>query len=139
GLEALALELGVADRVRFSGLVNGVQTAFGAAKIFVLSSRFEGFPNVLLEAMAAGLAVASFECPSGPKEIIRDGLDGVLVEPENEEALSRALGLLMEEPERRAALGQRATEVVARFSRERVMAQWDAVVDECVRERGHRE
>jgi len=90
----------------------------------VLSSRFEGFPNALTEAMACGLACVSFDCPSGPGTIIRHGQDGLLVPAEDVEAMTEVLRSLLRSPEERARLGERAREAVGRFSVETVMGQW---------------
>lgn len=92
-LETLCRTLGVTERVRLPGRVSNPEQFLRQASIFVMASRSEGFPMALGEAMACGLPVIATDCPSGPAEMIRDGVDGMLVPTENVEALSSSLHL----------------------------------------------
>jgi len=129
-LVTLADRLGISERVVFPGLVSGTLALFSRAQLFVLPSRAEGFPNALLEAMACGVASVSFDCPSGPADMIEDGVNGLLVPPENIEALAASMGRLMSDEDERVRLGAAATKVLERFSLSRVMAMWDELVSD---------
>ncbi|MFU0507710.1 glycosyltransferase family 4 protein [Pseudaminobacter sp. NGMCC 1.201702] len=135
-LRSQAAELGIADAVRFPGHVTEIYALIVNADLFVLSSRYEGFPNALIEAMQLGRPCISFDCPSGPAELIDDNQNGILVSPNNVEAFSRALIELADDPERRQALGQAASRsVCAKFSRKSVYDHWAALIEETVRHR----
>ncbi|MBC8352515.1 MAG: glycosyltransferase family 4 protein [Planctomycetes bacterium] len=128
-LEALILDLTLNDVVNLSGWTTEPLQAISSSKIFVLSSRYEGFPNALLEAMAAGLAVVSFDCESGPREIIRDEVDGLLVPAQDVAKLSAALDRLMSNDEDRCRIASRAPEVCERFSETKFFDAWERVFD----------
>lgn len=97
------------------------------SSICIVSSRYEGFSMVLLEAMACGLPCVSFDCPYGPRNIIHNGEDGFLVEYLNVEKLAQQVCALMESHDLRKAIGLRAHSNIQRFSKENVMKEWMAL------------
>lgn len=127
-LESLASRLNVSDRVSLPGWIIDVEQALRAADLFVLSSHYEGFPNSLLEAMSVGLACVSFDCDSGPREIIRHEVDGLLVPPGNVAELAAAMDRVMTDDSLRQAISTRAREVAERFSRQTYHRRWDAIL-----------
>lgn len=129
-LETLVAERDLERRVDLPGNSTEPGGWISGADAFVLSSRYEGFPNALGEAMAAGLPVAAFNCDFGPGSIIRDGVDGLLVEPEDVQALSAALDRLLGDRLLRAQLGAAASAGMRRFAPAKVVAQWDVLIAE---------
>lgn len=123
-LESLAQELGVADRVAFLGWRHDTGALLAAAEVFVCSSRHEPLGNIVLEAWSAGrpvVAVAS----QGPLELISEGIDGVMVAPEDPGALAVAIARLLDDPARAAALGAAGRAAWLRdFTQEAVVARW---------------
>jgi glycosyltransferase involved in cell wall biosynthesis len=130
-LDALAAELGIEAVVTLPGHVPNAARLFPYGDLFVLSSRYEGFPNALLNAMACGLPAIATDCPSGPRRIVRHGVDGLLVEPDNVDALHAAMHQAMSQPDLRRRLASRAIDVTERFSLPCVMRQWNALLDRC--------
>ncbi len=128
-LEAQRDSLGLSSRIHLPGRAGNPGDWFARADYYMMSSRFEGFPNTLIEAMSYGLPVVSFDCETGPADIIRDGLDGYLVsQEEGAVGLACAMGALMGNDDKRRKMGIAATAVRERFSPEQVMAAWDEVL-----------
>jgi glycosyltransferase involved in cell wall biosynthesis len=121
--------LHLTDRVVLAGYTPDVGAWYRSAQLFVCSSRFEGFPNALVEAMAYGLPSISFDCKTGPREIIRDGIDGILVPAADEGALLAALGRAMSDAGLRERLGRRAAEVRTRFGITTISNLWETLFD----------
>lgn len=127
-LEALAKSLGVAEAVHFPGMVSNVDEWLASASICMQPSRFEGFPNAVLESMAMGVATISANCRSGPSDMITHDINGLLVPVGDLAALTQALDLLMTDDHRRARLGSAAMSVRQKFAPDSVLAQWNSVL-----------
>lgn len=117
------------SRCSLNGRVSDVQSEFARSSLAVCSSRFEGFGLAIVEAMACGLPVVSFDCPWGPHSIITDGDDGVLVENGNVKHFLETMVRLMNDAEVRKNMGKRAAVNVQRFSMETVARQWKNLFD----------
>jgi len=128
-LGSLVRDLELTSSVTLAGETRDPATAILRAGVFVLSSRVEGFPNVLLEAMASGRPVVAFDCPFGPAEIVTDGVDGRLVRAGDVDGLADAITDLITSPTQAAALGARATEVRERFAFGPILGRWSDLVD----------
>ncbi len=127
-LERMTRDWNLSELVSLPGFTRRPFEVLSRADLFALSSLVEGFPNALCEAMACGLPVVSFDCSSAIREIIREGVDGVIVRAQDPTALSLALdGLMGNEGERRRLAGK-ALEVTERFSLDKTMARWEQLV-----------
>lgn len=124
-LRAQCTELGLDGSVRFAGRTDDVPGALADAGLFVLSSRGEGFPISLMEAMACGVPCVAFDCAPGVHEIVRDGEDGLLAPVGNTSALAKQLGRLMDDQELRDTMGARAREAIVRYAPDRVLDRWE--------------
>ncbi len=123
-LEQLRAESGLAGRIALPGTTKDIEAAFYEASLFVLPSRFEGYPNALLEALASGLPVIATACPGATAEILGEDFHGVLVPPEDVAAMTAALDAMMSEPERRDAYASRARDAIAQLDVAIIGKRW---------------
>ena len=123
--EQLMLQLSIDEsRCHLNGPTSMIQQEYVNSSLFVFSSRFEGFGMVLVEAIACGLPVVSFACPCGPKDIVKHGEDGLLVENGNVEALADNLSRLMNDESLRCSMSQAAQRNAQRFNLEHIAERW---------------
>ncbi len=122
------IDRGLEKRVSLPGRTAQPGQWIDGAAIFVLPSRYEGFPNALGEALAAGLPTIAFDCRSGPSEMIDNGKDGMLLAPEDTAALATALGCLIREPQTRVRLGTAARQSMRRFAPDVILPRWTDLI-----------
>jgi len=124
GLNNLIDSLNLHGKVILCGSVNNLEHKMINASMYVMSSETECFPMVLLEAMACGLPVVSFDCPNGPRNIISHNEDGILVPYNNMEALAETIIELISKPDKRKYFGENARKNINRFNSDVVMGKW---------------
>jgi len=128
-LERSRDSLGLSKRVTLPGRAGNLRAWYARSDLYVMTSLFEGFPNTLLEALAHGVPAVSFDCEDGPAELIRHGITGLLVPPdEGVEGLARAMRMLMADEEMRSKMAHEAPEVVDRFSLDSVGQKWSTAL-----------
>lgn len=131
-LQQLVGRLGMQERIELAGFRPDLAARHQAAGLFVLPSRFEGFPNVLVEAMSHGTAVIAANCRSGPSEIVHDQIDGRLVAVDDVEQLSQVMSALIADPLRRFDLGRAARAATERFRLTHVLDMWEETLERCL-------
>lgn len=119
-------QLGLQSQVRFLGYRQDIEELFNRAVLVSLTSNFEGFPNVLVEAISHGCPIVSIDCPSGPSEIVKEGINGVLVKERTPNALADAYAATIAKDWDREAI----TQTAERFSQERILRQWQDLLSE---------
>ena len=124
-LRNLIVELGVEERTTLMGHTDDMSSVFTSAGLFVLSSRYEGFPMVMLEAMSHGLPIVAFDCPTGPAELVEDGVTGRLVSPGATAELATTMSDLLRQPELRDRMGQAAKARSRQWDRGRIAGRWE--------------
>ena len=127
GLEQLAKQLKIEKQVYFHLPEKNIEEKYAASSIFVLSSRYEGFGMVLIEAMSFGIPCVSFDCPYGPSDLIKNNEDGYLIKNGDEKDFAEKLQWLMKDENLRKEMGEKARVNVKRFLPENVVKQWDEV------------
>ncbi|WP_240197443.1 glycosyltransferase family 4 protein [Nonomuraea lactucae] len=123
-LAALVGRNGLDGRVRLMGRTNRLDGELAHASVYALSSRFEGLPMVMIEAMGHALPVAAFDCPTGPGDVLTHEVDGLLVPPEDVGGLAAALDRLMGDRELRLRLGAAAARTARSYAPDAVMPLW---------------
>ena len=135
-LEASVAASGLSDVVTFAGFTTDVAGEMAAASMFVLSSRAEGFPMVVLEAMAAGLPVVSFDCPTGPRDIVVDEVTGLLVPKRDTDALGAAISRVAADRDLRLRMGAAGIERARDFDPASIAGRWETLFEELGDARG---
>ena len=128
--QSIVEEHGLQNVIKCNGTVSHITEKYQDSSIFVLSSRFEGLPLVLMEAMSIGLPPVAFKCPCGPRDIIHDGEDGILCENGNIEELAEGICKLIENEQLRKEMGRRAAQNIQRYTIDNIMKQWDDLFQE---------
>lgn len=134
-LEGLCNSLGITASVALPGVTHDIEAEYRAASAFCLSSRYEGFGLVLIESMAYGLPVAATDCETGPKTILRDGANAIVVPVDDVEALASAIIRVCSNASCRATLSRAGRQTAAQYTPEQIGVQWAALLDEVLRRR----
>lgn len=136
-LTEYAAKLGIAEKVHMPGIIKNPYAVLKDADIFVMSSRYEGFPVALCEAMGVGLPCISFNCPTGPADIIEHNVNGILVEYLNIESLVENMTLLANDPFRCQRLSSEALKINEKLHISKIMAIWNQLIQNVQIERTH--
>ncbi len=132
-LKSLIIALELEKRVSLMGATDKVAEVLGKAQVFALSSDYEGMPNCLMEALAAGVPSISTDCPcGGPKTLIKDGENGLLVPVGDKEAMAQALDKMLSDLDGAEVLGRNAKESALKFHPEKIFAQWREYIEEVI-------
>lgn len=123
---------GLHDNTHINRPTRDIGTEYAKSSLLVMSSNYEGFPMVMIEAMACGLPVVSFDFKCGPKDIIKDGINGLLVPNGNIDALAQAMIKIMDNDTYRKELSLNARQVVSTYSEDTVMAKWISLFNSLV-------
>ena len=125
-------DMGLQGRVVLTGMQKDVDSYLNRASVFAFPSSSEGFPNVVGEAMAAGLPVVSYDCVAGPSDMIEDGRNGYLVPVFDDEMMKDRLQRLMKDEELRKTMGDNAQQSIKRFDKDEICQRfYDFIVKDC--------
>ena len=137
-LECLAAQLEVSDSCFLPGNMSDPQVWMNASTVFALSSRYEGLPLVLIEALNSGIPIAAMDCPSGPREILDGGACGLLVPPDDESALANAIENLLKDPNLRLALAERGKKKAKEYDSESIIPRWENLLSRIIDDASHK-
>jgi glycosyltransferase involved in cell wall biosynthesis len=133
GLELKSEQLGISDKVTFYPPTKKIHEKYKEASLYLMTSRFEGFGMVLIEAMSYGVPCVAFDCPYGPSDIISDRKDGFVIKNGDIQAFSNAVIELIEQEDLRQTMGNNAAENVRRYNIDEIWQQWDELFKEMER------
>ena len=134
-LTEMIVKIGLEGSVRLMGTTHDIRKEYLGSSMLVMSSNYEGFPMVMIEAMACGLPVVSFDFKCGPKDIINDGKNGILVMNGDIQGLADAMMRLMKDCDLKKRMSAEARKVVDRYSEDTVMKQWTDLFENLVNDR----
>lgn len=117
-------KLGLEKSFLLKGVEKNILNKYLESSIYIMSSRFEGMPMVLLEAMSCGLPVISFDCPCGPRDMIRNNKDGFIIEFGNIEEMAKKIEELIVNDEKRSFFGKNARKSIEKYSKDKIMKKW---------------
>jgi glycosyltransferase involved in cell wall biosynthesis len=137
-LRALVAELGLEERVELAGPTDDVPGEMARASVYALSSRFEGFPLVLVEAMSKGMACVAFACPTGPADIIEDRRNGLLVPARDVDGFSAALEAMISDEDLRRRCGAAALDTARDYTMAAIGPKWDEMLQALLQQRAGR-
>lgn len=127
-LETLIADLNLLNKVQLVGNIKNIEKYYLESEIFVLSSRFEGMPNVLLEAMSYSCSCITFDCPSGPKDIIKNNYNGIILPPNDIDKMAQAIKFLTESDSFRSRISEQAIKVISDFSLDSIITKWEEAI-----------
>ena len=116
------------NQVLLMGTTDRIEQEYLNSDIYIMSSRFEGFPMVLLEATSYSLPIISFDCPSGPSDIVEDGINGFLIRNFNEKEMLEKIEILMNDEKLRKEMSKNCKEKIEKFSKEKILEKWRKIL-----------
>lgn len=134
-LQRMIVKLRLSEQVKLKGHTDDFDSVLATASVYALSSRYEGFGMVLIEAMSRGLPLVSFDCPRGPGEIVNSGSNGLLVPPEDTDALGEALLKVIEDDELRTQMGKAAHTDARQYEVAAIASRWEDLFEQLLQRR----
>lgn len=132
-LKKITHKLKLEKQVIFTGFCKNIQELMQNSQIYVLASKYEGLPMVLMEALSNGMACISYDCVSGPRDLIEDKKNGLLIDNQNKEAMQDGIRQLINNYNLRETLAQQAPQSVTKYSLENILTQWELLIESIVK------